>query len=120
RPVRKGLAPPPRIKEDPPRVKFIFLTMQADPNLAAAALELGLIGFVIKHAAGSELLKAIDSVLHGKAYLSHQVRANDWVDTRARARQFTKELSPRQREIVQLYAEGRSIKEIAGVLNLSG
>ena len=119
-PVLNGLDAARRIKEDTPSVKFIFLTMQADPNLAAAALELGLIGFVIKHAAGSELLKAIDSVLHGKAYLSHQVRANDWVDTRARARQFTKELSPRQREIVQLYAEGRSIKEIAGVLNLSG
>jgi DNA-binding NarL/FixJ family response regulator len=118
-PVLNGLDAVRRIKEDAPNVKFIFLTMQADPNLAAAALELGLIGFVLKQAAGSELLKAIDHVLHGKAYLSPQLRANDWVAAKARARQFNKELSHRQREIVQLYAEGRSIKEIAGVLNLS-
>jgi DNA-binding NarL/FixJ family response regulator len=118
-PVLNGLDAVRRIKEDAPNVKFIILTMQADPNLAAAALELGSIGFVLKQAAGSELLKAIDHVLHGKVYLSPQMRANDWVATRARARQFSKELSHRQREIVQLYAEGRSIKEIAGVLNLS-
>jgi DNA-binding NarL/FixJ family response regulator len=118
-PVLNGLDAARRIKEDAPNVKFIFLTMQADPNLAAAALELGPIGFVLKHAAGTELLKAIDHVLHGKAYLSPQMRSNDWVSTRARARQFAKELSHRQREIVQLYAEGRSIKEIAGLLNLS-
>jgi len=118
-PVLNGLDAARRIKEDAPNVKFIFLTMQADPNLAAAALELGAIGFVLKHATGTELLKSIDQVLHGKAYLSPQMRANDWVSTRARARQFTKELTHRQREIVQLYAEGRSIKEIAGSLNLS-
>jgi DNA-binding NarL/FixJ family response regulator len=118
-PVLNGLDAARRIKEDTPNVKFIFLTMQEDPNLAAAALELGPIGYVVKHAAGTELLKVIDHVLHGKAYLSPQVRANDWVATKQRARQFTKELSHRQREIVQLYAEGRSIKEIGGVLNLS-
>jgi DNA-binding NarL/FixJ family response regulator len=118
-PVLNGLDAARRINEDTPNVKFIFLTMQADPNLAAAALELGPIGFVLKHATGTELLKAIDHVLHGKPYLSPQMRANDWVTTKARARQFDKELSHRQREIVQLYAEGRSIKEIAGLLNLS-
>jgi DNA-binding NarL/FixJ family response regulator len=118
-PVLNGLDAARRIREDAPNVKFIFLTMQADPNLAAAALELGAIGFVLKQAAGSELLKAIDHVLHGKAYLSPQMRADDWVATKARARQFNKGLSQRQREIVQLYAEGRSIKEIAGLLNLS-
>jgi DNA-binding NarL/FixJ family response regulator len=118
-PVLNGLDAARRIKGDNPNIKFIFLTMQADPNLAAAALELGPIAFVLKHATGTELLKAIDHVLHGKPYLSPQMRANDWVTTKARARQFDKELSHRQREIVQLYAEGRSIKEIAGVLNLS-
>src|ERR1700722_14814554 len=75
-PVLNGLDAARRIKEDAPNVKFIFLTMQADPNLAAAALELGAIGFVLKHATGTELLKSIDQVLHGKAYLSPQMRAN--------------------------------------------
>jgi DNA-binding NarL/FixJ family response regulator len=118
-PILNGLDAARRIKEVTPNVKFIFVTMQADPNLAAAALELGPIGFVLKHATGTELLKSIDHVLHGKPYLSPQMRADDWVSTRARARQFTKELSQRQREIVQLYAEGRPIKEIADLLNLS-
>ena len=118
-PVLNGFDAARRIKQDTPNVKFIFLTMHADPNLAAAALELGAIGFVLKHSAGTELLKAIDHVLHGKSYLTPQVKTDDWVASRSRARQFTKELTPRQREVVQLYAEGRSMKEIAGLLNLS-
>jgi len=118
-PVLNGFDAARRIKQDTPNVKFIFLTMHADPNLAAAALELGVIGFVLKHSAGTELLKAIDHVLHGKSYLTPQLKTDDWVASRSRARQFTKELTPRQREVVQLYAEGRSMKEIAGLLNLS-
>jgi DNA-binding NarL/FixJ family response regulator len=118
-PVLNGFDAALKIKEHIPNLKFVFLTMRSDPNLAAAALELGAIGFVLKHSAGTELLKAIDHVLHGKSYLSPEVKTDDWVEVRSRARQFTKELTVRQREIVQLYAEGRSIKEIAGLLNLS-
>jgi DNA-binding NarL/FixJ family response regulator len=118
-PVLNGFDAARRIKEAAPNARFIFLTMNADPNLAAAALELGPIGFVLKHSAGTELLKAIDSVSHGKSYLSPAVRTDDWVAARARARQFTKQLTLRQRKVVQLYAEGRPMKEIAGMLNLS-
>jgi DNA-binding NarL/FixJ family response regulator len=118
-PFLNGFDAARRIKDGSPNAKFIFLTMHVDPNLAAAALELGAIGFVLKHAAGTELLKAIDHVLHGKSYLSPQVKAGDWVTARTRARQFTEELTLRQREFVQLYAEGRPMKEIAGLLNLS-
>ena len=118
-PVLNGFDAARRIKAEAPHIKFIFLTMHADPNLAAAAVELGAIGFVLKHSAGTELLKAIDHVLQGKCYVSPQVKADDWAAAKSRARQFTKELTLRQREIVQLYAEGRSIKEIAGLLNLS-
>jgi DNA-binding NarL/FixJ family response regulator len=118
-PVLNGLEAARRIKEDIPSAKFVFLTMQVDPNLAAAALKLGPIGFVLKQSTGTELLKSIDHVLHGKAYLSPQMRADDWVAAKARARQFDKELTQRQREIVQLCAEGRPMKEIAGLLNLS-
>jgi DNA-binding NarL/FixJ family response regulator len=118
-PVLNGLDAARRIKELAPQHKFVFLTMQVDPNLAAAALELGPIAFVLKHASGTELLTAIDHVLHGKPYLSPQLKADDWVATRARARQFTKEPTRRQREILQLFAEGRTMKEIAGLLVLS-
>jgi len=118
-PILNGLDAARRIKEESPNIKFIFLTMREDPNLAAAALELGPIGFVLKHSTGTELLKAIDNVLHGKPYLTAKVRAEDWVAARSRARQFAHELTARQREIVQLFAEGRPMKEIAGLLNLS-
>jgi DNA-binding NarL/FixJ family response regulator len=118
-PILNGLDAARRIKELTPIVKFVFLTMQVDPNLAAAALELGPIAFVLKSSTGTELLKAIDVVLHGKSYLTPQLKAGDWVATRVRARQFAKELTPRQREIVQLFAEGRPMKEIAWMLNLS-
>ncbi len=108
-----------RIKEQAPDIKFIFLTMRDDPNLAAAALELGPIGFVLKHSTGQELLEAVDHVLHGNAYITPKLRAEDWVATKARARQFSRKLTQRQREIVQLLAEGLTIKQIAGLLNLS-
>jgi DNA-binding NarL/FixJ family response regulator len=118
-PFLNGLEAARRIKSEAPNIKFIFLTMQDDPNLAAAALELGAIGFVLKHSAGKELLQAIDHVLHGKPYLTPKLRAEDWVATKARARQFSKELTQRQKEIVQMHAEGRSVKQIADVLGIS-
>jgi DNA-binding NarL/FixJ family response regulator len=118
-PILNGLDAARKIKELTPNVKFVFLTMQVDPNLAAAALELGPIAFVLKSSTGTELLRAIDLVLHGKSYLTPQLKAGDWVAARVRARQFSKELTTRQREIVQLFAEGRPMKEIAWMLNLS-
>ncbi len=118
-PLLNGLDAAQRIKEKAPNIRFIFLTMRDDANLAAAALELGPVGFVLKHSTGEELLKAIDHVLHGKPYLTPKLKAQDWVETKARARQFSKEMTPRQRDIVQLHAEGRPIKQIAALLNLS-
>ncbi len=118
-PLLNGLDAARRIKAQASKINFIFLTMQDDPNLAAAALELGPIGFVLKSSTGQELLEAIDHVLHGKPYLTPKLRAEDWFATRARARQFSKGLTPRQKDVVQLLAEGRAMKEVAGLLNLS-
>jgi DNA-binding NarL/FixJ family response regulator len=118
-PLLNGLDAARRVKELAPNTKFIFLTMRDDPNLAAAALELGDVAFVLKHSTGSELQQAIERVLQGKSYVTPKLRAHDWVAERSRARQFTKHLTPRQKDIVQLFAEGNSIKQIAGVLELS-
>jgi DNA-binding NarL/FixJ family response regulator len=93
--------------------------MHDDANLAAATLELGRVGFVLKQSGGLELLKAIEEILHGRSYLTPKLRAEDWVAAKARARQFSKELTKRQRDLVQLFAEGRPMKEIAAVLDLS-
>jgi len=118
-PLLNGLDAARRIKEIAPAIKFIFLTMQDDPNLAAAAMELGPVAFVLKYSSGPELLKAIDHVLHGRSYLTPKLRAVDWVESKERARQYSKELTQRQREIVQMFAEGRAMKEIADSLKLS-
>jgi len=118
-PLLNGLDAAQRIRERLPAVKLVFLTMQDDPNLAAAAMELGSVAFVLKHSAGSELLNAIEQVLHGKSYLTPKLRSEDWVTMKHRAQQFSKDLTPRQREIVQLWAEGHSLKQIGGALNLS-
>jgi DNA-binding NarL/FixJ family response regulator len=118
-PLLNGLDAARRIQEQAPKVKLVFLTMQDNPSLAAAVMEMGPVGFVLKQSAGSELLKAIELVLHGKSYLAPKLRSEDWVTMKRRARQFTKGLTVRQREIVQLWAEGLSLKEIGARLNLS-
>jgi DNA-binding NarL/FixJ family response regulator len=118
-PLLNGLDAARRIREQVPNAKFVFLTMLDDANLAASAAQLGQVGFVLKNSGGLELLKAIEEILHGRSYLTPKLRTEDWVAAKARARQFSKELTKRQREFVQLFAEGRPMKEIAALLNLS-
>ena len=118
-PLLNGLDAAGRLKESLPATKFVFLTMQDDANLAAAVLKLGVVGFVLKHAAASELLNAVSDVLKGKAYITPKLRAESWVERESRARQFSKELTPRQLEVLQLLAEGRPMKEIADILKVS-
>jgi DNA-binding NarL/FixJ family response regulator len=118
-PLMNGLEAAERLKESLPNAKFVFLTMQDDPNLAAAALKLGPIGFVLKHAAASELLSAISQALDGKTYITPKLRSVSWEQRESRARQFSKQLTPRQMEVLQLLAEGRPMKEIATILKVS-
>ncbi len=118
-PLLNGLDAAVRVREHLPKVKLVFLTMQDNPNLAAAVLELGSAAFVLKHSAGSELLLAVEKVVQGECYVTPKLRPADWAVQKNRARQYSKHLTPRQRDIVQMCAEGRAIKEIAGHLNLS-
>ena len=118
-PLLNGLDAAQRLKESVPGTKFVFLTMQDDANLAAAALDLGAVGYVLKHAATSELLTAVSEVLQGRSYVTLKLRCEDWATRKARARQFSKELTPRQQEVLQLLAEGRPMKEIADILKVS-
>src|SRR3981081_23421 len=69
-PLLNGFDAARRIKELAPKIKFVFLTMQDDPNLAAAALELGPVAFVLKHSAGAELREAINEVMRGHSSLT--------------------------------------------------
>ncbi len=118
-PLLNGFDAARRVREQLPNVRIVFLTMQDDPNLAAAAMELGNVGFVLKHSAANELLTAIEQVWRGKSFTSPKLRSADWVKQRSRVVQFSKDLTPRQCDVVQLFAEGYSLKEIAARLELS-
>lgn len=118
-PLLNGFDAARLIRQFLPRVGIVFLTMRDDTNLADAASEMGTVGFVLKHSAASELLTAIESVLRGRSYITPKLRTEDSVERAERAKQFAKELTPRQRSILQLYAEGRPAKEIASLLGLS-
>jgi len=118
-PLLNGLDAADRLLSSLPQIKFVFLTMNDDPNLAAAALKLGAVGYVLKHTAASELLKAVSEVLQGRSYVTAKLREENWAVREARARDFSKELTRRQQEVVQLLAEGRPMKEVAAILKVS-
>src|SRR5215468_1312986 len=118
-PLLNGLDAARRVKSLLPSAKFVFLTMSDDPNLAAAALNLGAVGYVLKQAAASELMKAISEVVQGRSYVTPKLRPENWAVQKARARQLSKDLTPRQQEVLQLLAEGRPMKQIADILKVS-
>jgi DNA-binding NarL/FixJ family response regulator len=110
------------LKKENPHVKVVFLTMHQEVAYARRAMEAGASGFVLKHSAPAELVAAIRAALDGKTYLTpalaaevlHEIR-RDPKATRSPAASLT----VRQREILQLFAEGRSAKEIASSLEIS-
>jgi DNA-binding NarL/FixJ family response regulator len=118
-PLLNGFDAARRIRDELPSVSLVFLTMHADANMAAAAVELGHAAFVLKHSAATELVAAIGEVWRGNSYISPKLRPQDWVEQRTRVKQFCKPLTSRQCDILQLFAEGYSLKEIAARLNLS-
>ena len=107
-PLLNGFDAASRIREQLPNIHIVFLTMQDDPNLAAAAMELGNVGFVLKQSAARELLTAIEHVCLGKSFTSPKLLSEDWVEQRSRVTQYYKDLTPRQYDFVQLFAEGYS------------
>ena len=118
-PLMNGLVAAERLKPVLPKVKFVFLTMNQDPNLAAAALDFGAVGYVLKHAAVAELLNAVSEVLQGRPYVPPKLQAENRIARMVRARQFSKALTTRQKDVLQLLAEGRPMKEVATILNVS-
>ncbi|HEV3115624.1 MAG TPA: response regulator transcription factor [Gemmataceae bacterium] len=99
--------------------KVIFLTMHVDGNLASQALRAGASGYLAKHSAGEELIQAIRQVLEGGVYLTPQIAASIARNVTESAMPTVPRLTPRQREVVRLIADGRTMKQIASELNLS-
>ena len=120
-PLMNGLEAGLRLKELMPTTKLIFLTMNEDSDLAVEAMRCGASGYLLKSSAASELMQAIQMALKGKSYVTPQIARgmqkafiND-----PRPKNRIKTLTPRQREVVQLLAEGKSMKEVASVLNVT-
>lgn len=120
-PNMNGLLAGRRLRQSVPRVKLIYLTMNHDPDVAAEAFRLGASGFLVKNSAASELVRAIREVVRGGSYVT-PLMTGDMVGSFVQNFKHMKEphkLTLRQREVLQLLAEGRSMKEAAFMLNVS-
>jgi DNA-binding NarL/FixJ family response regulator len=120
-PIMNGLIAGQRLKQILPRVKLIYLTMNQDPDVAAEAFRLGASGYLVKTSAASELVHAIKEVLLARSYVT-PLMTKDMVGSfiqNFKRRKVRHELTLRQREVLQLLAEGRSMKEVAYQLNVT-
>jgi DNA-binding NarL/FixJ family response regulator len=107
-----------------PRIKVIFLTMNHDPELAFEAMRAGASGYVLKDCGSSELFRAIEEALKGRTYVTSRIAPGiQEVFSRSfrhrERRKRHRALSPRQREVLRLLAEGKTMKKAAAVLNLT-
>ncbi|MBX3301806.1 MAG: response regulator transcription factor [Nitrospira sp.] len=127
-PLLNGLDAARQIKQVDPNIKMLMLTMHADQGFVVEAFRVGVAGYVLKQSLSNELQHAVREVLKGNTYISPSVaqglveymnRPAQAGDRETEGRGFDHTLSPRQREVLQLVAEGRSTKEIAAILNVS-
>ena len=111
-----------RLRQHGDQTPVVFLTMHRDVSFARRALDAGASGFVLKHSASAELVTAIRTALQGKTYLTPQL-AGEVLEAMKQGPEQDGDpiasLTPRQREVLQLLAEGRSAKEIASDLEIS-
>lgn len=121
-PQLNGIDAARKLHKDLPRTKIIFVTMHADQAYVNEAFKAGASGYLLKRSAGSELVQAIQSVMNGHHYVTPLI-TKDLVQSVVTGRKPAvlkgRDLTPRQREVLQLVAEGRTVKEVAASLNIS-
>ena len=120
-PMMNGLNAGQRLKQEMPLVKLVYLTMNHDPDMAGEAFRLGASAYLLKNSAATELQNAIREVVRGGYYVTPLMTKGmdgSFVQNFKR-RKITNPLTLRQKEVLQLLAEGRSMKEVAFVLNVS-
>jgi len=121
-PILNGLDAGQQVKETCPAVKLVFLTMNSDIELPAEAFRRGASGYLLKTCAASEMVTAVHEVLRGRSYMSKPLRRDDinyLRRTETKLVQENERLTERQREVLQLLAEGKVMKEIADILNMT-
>ena len=118
-PGLSGLEALRQLKAEGIAARVVVLTMHANAHVAAEVLRAGASGFVVKHAAGQELIAALHAVLRGRRYVNPDM-ADEVLATLAEpAAPGAGTLTPRQRDVVRLLAEGRTMKEVAATLGVS-
>ena len=119
-PQLNGLDAGEQLKRLDPSTRLVYMTMNTDPEVAAEAFRRGAAGYVLKNSAAEELVSAIRSVLKGESYLSPSI-TKDTVRFLLKGGKSNEEeggITARQSEVLQLLAEGKSMKEIASELNV--
>ncbi len=120
-PLLNGLEAVRKINKSLPDVKIIFLTVNGDPELVTEAFRCGASGYVLKNSAASELINAIELVLRGHFYVTHLITkgmVNAFIEG-PKPGGVSSRLTQRQREVLQLLAEGHSMKQVAEILKIS-
>ena len=117
-PLLNGVEAARQILSEWPHIKAIFLTMHTDLAYVAEALRAGASGYILKKSAVSELSEAIHAAMAGRMYVTPEIAARLGQHGGAH-KPPSPELTPRQREVLQLIAEGQSAKEIAAQLSIS-
>ena len=121
-PLLNGIDAARQIRKFDQKVKIVFLTMHPDVTYAAEALAAGGSGYVLKSSAGIEIVEAIREALMGRVYITpsiDKVLVLAQMERAGHARDADSEITGRQREVVQLLGEGKSLKEAAAILNIS-
>jgi DNA-binding NarL/FixJ family response regulator len=121
-PILNGLDAGRQIKEMLPAVKLVYLTMNPDADVAAEAFRCGASGYLLKTCAASEMVTAMREVLRGKSYMSRALPRDTINFMRRQDKKLVEEddrLTERQREVLQLLAEGKVMKEVGGILNMT-
>jgi DNA-binding NarL/FixJ family response regulator len=121
-PLLNGIEAIRKLREEGCQAKVVFLTMHADAVYLSRALQAGASGYVLKHSAADELVAAIKEALRGGSFVSRQLQTLAFEERQDESRRHVKEtleLTPRQREVLQLLAEGKSAKEIGALLDIS-
>jgi len=120
-PSLNGLDAGRRLKKENPRIKLIYLTMNNSVEYARAALQAGASAFILKNSESSHVLQAVRDALRGVVYVAPEIkRAMNEIFVRdPKALDRPQRLTDRQREVLQMLAEGRSLREIADALRIS-
>jgi len=121
-PGLNGMDAARQIKKMNEHIKIVFLTMHSEVSYAAGAFDAGASGFVLKHSAAQELITAIREAMQGRTYVTPMIAGgliDSYKNGNLRTAESSAALSPRQREVLQLLAEGKSTKEIGALLNIS-